>query len=282
MMHPSLFQGLVFLEPMIQVENPSRMSGPTQANFASHRPDIWPSRAVAESELRSSPFFRTWDSRAVDKYMSFGLRSVPTAVHPLSDTTTTPSSITLTTSKAQEAWTYLNFNVTPLSKNSMDNQEYLLGKDMSRKVGEGQVNNRSYVTTCPSAAIAFEYLAFLRPSILYVFGEKSHINRSQRREDKLRVTGTGTGGNGGTAEGRVEGIVVPGSSHMLPLEKVSETVTLLAEWLNRQIENFNHEKAFLASYDSGKSKDNQAKLSEKWMEYMKKPAGTIRPLKPNL
>lgn len=277
-MHPSLFQGLAFLEPMVQRENPSKMTDPTQASFASNRQDIWPSRASAETALRKTPFFRTWDLRAVNKYISFGLRSIPTAAYPAS-AELSPSSVTLTTSKAQEAWTYLGFNSTPQSE---DHQEYLLGKDMSRKACEGHLNNRSYVTNCPSAPLAFENLSYIRPPVLYLFGEKSHINPPERREDKLQVTGTGTGGNGGVIEGRVEGKIIPACSHMMPLQRASETAALLARWLENQMEDFESERRFQKEYDSGKSQNNQTKLSEKWIEYTSQPAGAIRPVKSSL
>jgi hypothetical protein len=217
----------------------------------------------------------------MDRYISFGLRPVPTAVYPLS-ASVTPSSVTLTTTKAQEAWTYLGFNSTPQSIGLRDSSEHILGKDMSREAGEGDLNNRNYVTTSPSPALAFELLPYVRPSVLYIFGEKSHINRPPRRDDKLEVTGTGTGGNGGKNEGRVEAKVILGSSHMLPLEKVSETAQSLARWLEKQMREFEHEKRFHDDYDSGKSTNDQTMLSERWMEYMRKPAGTMRSTKSSL
>jgi hypothetical protein len=266
---------------MIQLENPSKMSGFPQAKFTSIKEDLWPSKALADSAIRSNPFFRPWDARSIDRFLSYGLRPVPTLVYPVSATVPS-SSVTLTTTKAQEAWTYLRFNATPQAGNDKKYREFFLGKDLSRVSGDGHLNSRVYVTTCPSAALAFELLPYVRPSILYVFGEKSHINRPARRNDKLSITGTGTGGNGGVVEGRVEGHVIQGSSHMVPLEKVEETAKVLSTWLAKQIQAFECEKRFHDEYDSGKSENDQTKLSEKWMDFMQKPAGTLRPTKPNL
>jgi hypothetical protein len=266
---------------MIQLQNPSKMSGSTQATFTSNRDDLWPSKASADSALRSSPFFRSWDPRSINKFLSYGLRSVPTAVYPVSSAVPA-SSVTLTTTKAQEAWTYLRLSLTTFSRDDKEDREFFVGKDMSRASGEGSLNNREYVTTCPSAALAFELLPYIRPSVLYVFGEKSHINRPERREDKLATTGTGTGGNGGLVEGRVERHIVQNSSHMMPLEKVEETGKVLCIWLAKQMRVFIREKRFHEEYHSRKSEDDQTKLSAKWMEYMQKPAGTLRPTKSSL
>ncbi|PVH97043.1 toxin biosynthesis protein [Periconia macrospinosa] len=281
LMHPSLFQGLAFLEPMIQLQNPSKMSGLPQAAFASNRDDLWASRASAESSLRSSPFFRSWDARSVDKFLSYGLRSVPTAAYPISDDSP-PASVTLTTTKAQEAWTYLRMNASPYLTDGKDDKEFFLGKDMSRVSEEGHLNNREYVTTCPSAALAFELLPYVRPSVLYVFGERSHINRPPRREDKLNITGTGTGGNGGLSQGRVECHVVQRSSHMMPLEKIHETASVLSQWLEKQLKDFEREQQFYKDYDGDKSVNDQTRLSAKWMQYMREPAGALRPTKSRL
>lgn len=266
---------------MVQLQNPSKASASTQATFTSNREDLWSSKSVADAALKSSPFFRSWNQRSVDKFLSYGIRSVPTAVYPIS-AEVPPSSVTLTTTKAQEAWTYLGFNATPLTREEKEDREFFLGKDLSRDHIEGHLNNRDYVTTCPSAVLAFELLPKIRPSVLYVFGERSHINRPPRREDKLEITGTGTGGNGGVAEGRVEAHVIQGASHMMPLEKISETATVLADWLEKLMQGFAHEIQFYREYDSGKSENNQTKLSRKWMEYMRKPAGITRPTKSNL
>ncbi|PYH82545.1 hypothetical protein BO82DRAFT_413837 [Aspergillus uvarum CBS 121591] len=67
-MHPRLFSSLISLEPMIQVEGPSILGGRSPALWASTRPDLWSSSHEGEEYIRSNPFWRRWDSRAVDKY----------------------------------------------------------------------------------------------------------------------------------------------------------------------------------------------------------------------
>ncbi|KAF2805107.1 toxin biosynthesis protein [Mytilinidion resinicola] len=279
LMHPSLFHSLVFMEPMIQKENPSRLQSAPQARFSSLRPDIWPSRVEAEAFLRSSPLFRKWDARAVDNFLEFGLRPAPTELYPQASP---PGAVTLTTTKAQEAWTFLRLYAFPSSTDPCDPVETVVGKDLAREAREEDMNNRSYVTNCPWPCLAYEFLPYLRPSTLFLFGESSHINRPARREDKLQQTGTGLGGNGGVATGRVKAHVIQGTAHMLPLEKTSETAAHISHWLEKEVRRFGFEEEFSKSYNSQKSECDGKALSATWMEYMELPSGTKRTLKSSL
>ncbi|THC92780.1 hypothetical protein EYZ11_007741 [Aspergillus tanneri] len=221
---------------------PSKLGGRSPALWASTRPDLWPSLEAAETYIRDNPFWRKWDKRAVNQYIRFGFRSTPTALYPSSS----PGAVTLTTTKAQEAWTYLRFNATPRAgvDNPHDPMERLLGPDVAVAGKEGDNNNRDYVTVSPWPCLGFEFLPYVRPSTLYVFGDKSHINIPDRRREKLQRTGTGLGGNGGVAAGRVRADIIPGTSHLAPLEKVSYTARILSGWLELEIERYRKEKGF--------------------------------------
>lgn len=231
---------------MIQIESPSKPGGRSPALWASTRPDLWPSQSEAEKHIRSSPFWRRWDSRAVAKYIEHGLRPVPTALYPLdpqssngemSSAKVTPNSVTLTTTKAQEAWTYLRFNITPYEGTtkedmSSDSAERFLSPDLATSAKEGTNNHPSFVTTCPWTSLAFEFLPYIRPSVLFAWGEKSHINTpGARRDDKLLRVGTGLGGSGGVRAGMVRDEVVKGASHTVSLEEVGETARVVSDWL---------------------------------------------------
>ncbi|PWY89351.1 toxin biosynthesis protein [Aspergillus heteromorphus CBS 117.55] len=263
-MHPRLFHSLAFLEPMVQVENPSKRGGRSPSLWASSRPDQWPSQADAEKFIRSSAFWRKWDPRVVDRYIRFGLRPLPTALYPDSSS----DAVTLTTTKAQEAWTYLRFNATPQRDNS-DSGERFLGPDVAMAGKDGDMNNRQYVTTSPWPCIAFEFLPYVRPAVLFVFGEKSHINVPDRRRDKLQRTGKGLG-------------VLRGATHMVPLEKVADIGRLLSDWLEAQHEAFWEEREFFRTHDSGKSEQGTMALSSLWVEHVKKPVDTKREKKSRL
>ncbi|RAH72603.1 uncharacterized protein BO66DRAFT_436269 [Aspergillus aculeatinus CBS 121060] len=146
-----------------------------------------------------------------------------------------PDAVTLTTTKAQEAWKYLRLNATPQKDGDnksgfLTRTERFLGPDLAISAKEGDNNNRSYVTVCPWSCIAFELLPYVRPPVFLIFGEKSHINTPARRQDKLDRVGTGLGGGG-----QVRAEVLFGTSHMAPLEKMHDTACLMSGWLDSQL-----------------------------------------------
>ncbi|CRG83164.1 hypothetical protein PISL3812_00513 [Talaromyces islandicus] len=274
-MHPRLFHSLVFLEPMIQTEIPSKLGGPSPGLWASSRPDLWPSAQDAQKYIRGNGFWRRWDPRCVDRYIRFGLRPAPTPSHS--------GAVTLTTTKAQEAWTYLRLNTGPRDHGGGVETERFLNVDLATVAREGDCNNPNYALVCPWSCIAFEYLPFVRPSVLYIFGEKSHINIPERRQDKLERTGKGLGGSGGVAANRVRSEILSKGSHMVPLEKIHDTARLLSSWLESQIRLYRAEKEFWDhGHDSEKSVQDGAALSPQWMKYVNQPVGTKRAIKSRL
>ncbi|KAL3264411.1 hypothetical protein ABHI18_000819 [Aspergillus niger] len=57
LMHPSLFEGLILLDPVIQRENPGRKF----PQASTYRRDLWASREQAAAKFKSNPFYRAWD-----------------------------------------------------------------------------------------------------------------------------------------------------------------------------------------------------------------------------
>ncbi|BCS30659.1 uncharacterized protein APUU_80962S [Aspergillus puulaauensis] len=273
-MHPKLFHSLIFLEPMMQVERPSKAGRPNPALWSSTREDTWASREQAENDLRENPFWRRWDSRAYNQYVKYGLRSCPTALYPDASTT----AVTLATTKAQEAWSYLRFNSAPTSdRNSVDIDRFV-NADLARVPKDGDLNSPENMFVAPWPCIAFVYLPYVRPSVLYVFGEKSHINVPDRRKDKLQRTGEALGGSGGLDKGRVRQEIIRKGSHMVPLEKVHDTARILASWLESQMELYKAEVEFWTrQYDSQKSERDGLALSSMWMDFVNGPADIKRP-----
>ncbi|RAH48600.1 toxin biosynthesis protein [Aspergillus brunneoviolaceus CBS 621.78] len=244
-MHPRLFHSLIFLEPMIQVESPCKLGGRSPALWASTRPDLWSSRHEAEMYIRSDPFWRRWDSRVVDRYIQYGRCALPTALYLLHapGRPLLPEAVTLTTTKAQEAWTYLRLNATPEidsddKSGSPTRTERFLGPDLSLSAKEGDNNNRSYVTICPWSCIAFELLPYVRPP------------------DKMNRIGTGLGGGR-----QVRAEVLLGTSHMAPLEMVQDTACLMSGWLEVQLNAYREELEFWMRHDSKKSEQGGKALS---------------------
>ncbi|RAK77587.1 uncharacterized protein BO72DRAFT_468264 [Aspergillus fijiensis CBS 313.89] len=240
-MHPRVFHSLIFLEPMIQVESPSNLGGRSPALWDSTRPDLWSSRHEAERYIRSDPFWRRWDSRVVDRYIQYGLCALPTALYPLHapGRPLLPEAVTLTTTRAQEAWTYLRLNATPEidsddKSGSLTRTECFLGPDLSLSAKEGDNNNRNYVTVCPWSCIAFELLPYVRPPVFLIYGEKSRQVRAE---------------------------VLLGTSHMAPLEMVQDTACLMSGWLDVQLNAYREELEFWMRHDSKKSEQGGKALS---------------------
>ncbi|KAJ5634794.1 hypothetical protein N7528_002636 [Penicillium herquei] len=279
-MHPRLLHSVAFLEPMIQNETPSKLGGPSPALWTSTRPDVWPSVQEAEKYIRANGFWRRWDPKCVDQYIRFGLRSVPTALYPSSKLGS--DAVTLTTTKAQEAWSYLRLNATPRDESSEFNKERVLNPDLAPIAKEGNNNHPDWALVCPWGCIAFEYLLYMRPSVYYIFGEKSHINTLARRQDKLERTGKGLGGSGGVAANCVRSDIISKGSHMAPLEKVEDTARLLSSWLESQMKVYQAEQDFWAHHDNKKSEQGGLALSKQWMVSVQQPVETTRPVKSKL
>jgi hypothetical protein len=123
-------------------------------------------------------------------------------------------------------------------------------------------------------------LPYLRPSVLYVFGELSDMSTPQLRQGKLESTGTAGAGSGGAKAGKVVEVVLKDTGHLIAMEKPEETASHAASWIGRQINQYEADEAALKRYwDSVPEK-------EKWTlgpEYTKgfEPFLPKRKAKPN-
>lgn len=192
--------------------------GPNAAFLSSYQSDLWPSQATAEASFRRSKFFKKWDSRALERFFHYGLRDTPTALYLDQDA----GSVTLTTTKHQEAWAYVRSNFTPQSIDPHDPVEHLLNPDVV------PMAVTSFEFTRPEIQLSYLGLPHLRPSVLWLYGEHSLINLPVLHDKKMILTGSGIGGSGGVKTGKVETIVIEAAGHMVPMEKVQESADLMA------------------------------------------------------
>jgi pimeloyl-ACP methyl ester carboxylesterase len=277
LIHPRLFHSLALIEPVIQRNSPS---GPNAAFLTSHRPDLWPSRSKAEASFRSNPFFKTWESRVLDKHLQYALRDTPTALYPAStlagSTKATPGAVTLKTTKHQEAWSYVRSNFAPQSADPIDPIERLLSPDLD------PADSGTYLFHRAESILALQGLPNIRPRVLWVFGARSHINTPALQDEKMALSGTGIGGSGGVRAGMVEKAVVEEAAHMVPFEKVQECAVLLARWLEKQIDSFRAEEVFYREHKSGKSEREMLAMSKEWLKGVRQKADTRRPIKGKL
>ncbi|KAL8823415.1 MAG: hypothetical protein Q9191_005876 [Dirinaria sp. TL-2023a] len=240
--------------------------GPNPALPSTLRREIWDNRAKAETALRKA--FKTWDQRALEKYLQYGLRNTPTALFdPNLDKSLSPESVTLATSKHQEAWAYAQVNFNPQDARL----DRLLLPDWDSKV------ELPHLTSRPECFAAIRNLPYVRPSVLYIFGGKSPLSPRHLQDRKVNATGIGTGGSGGVAEGMVEKRVFPTSGHLLVFEDPGASAEATADWIQRWYARWGADEQRIRSYKDPKSEEGMLRMSHAWVEAIKRPANAPRP-----
>ncbi|KAL2829350.1 hypothetical protein BJY01DRAFT_227968 [Aspergillus pseudoustus] len=224
-----------------------------------------------------------WDLRCVQRYVQFGLREA--SPPPLQDagsgsgaTIAGAAAITLTTTKAQEAWTYLRYN-------HVDDEDDVAPKNAagkSRRERDPKARIKPRVKTTsprrpgPRSPTSFSPISSPPSSTSSAARDKSTSPRAGARS--FGRTGIGLGW--GRALRTVQAEVIEKASHMVPLERVTETARLLAGWVEDQVRGFRGERESLEQgYDSsGAGVKSEIKgfgtilgLSERWMSDVKKP-----------
>lgn len=220
LLHPSLFEALVLIDPVIQGGNPSR----PYAVPSTYRRDLWSSRAEATEKAKSSPFCKSWDPRALDKWVEYGLRDLPTRLYPDSKEAGPPA-VTLTTTKSQELFTFLRSSY-------IDERSGLPRGYQEDELHSDDIDDFPFYRPEPRQML--QRLSDLKPSVLYLFGDKSELSSPISRQQKLEMTGTGVGGSGGVAKGRVKEVVLP-CGHLVPMELVEESAKASADFIDSEL-----------------------------------------------
>jgi hypothetical protein len=154
--------------------------------------------------------------------------------------------VTLTTSKHQEVFTFMRPNLPPLSNSP---PVTLTHPDIPL-----QGPNSPFYR--PEPTITFHNLPFLRPSVFYIFGEHSDLSAKEFSDAKMATTGTGVGGSGGAAAGRVVEILIKGTGHLIPMEKVDETGLNAAGWIGKEMGRWRaNEEILKKQWDSTPEKE---------------------------
>ena len=92
-MHPRLLHSLVLLDPVVQRQTTQldaidlgkqKMVIAKTTQLSTYRRDKWPSRKAAAESYKKNPFYQAWDPRVIDRWIQYGLRDLPTAIHPTS------------------------------------------------------------------------------------------------------------------------------------------------------------------------------------------------------
>ncbi|KAL5116772.1 hypothetical protein ACEQ8H_005384 [Pleosporales sp. CAS-2024a] len=248
LLHPRLFENLILIDPVIHYRE-SLSSNIAPAAASARRRDRWPSRADAAASFQKSKFYQQWDPRVLDRWIKFGLRDMPTPLFPDAKS----PEVTLTTTKHQEVLTFLRPNFAALPGDTEPSSAEFTKSNPT-------VNRRTHADITPDDApqapfyrgessFVFYRLCNIRPSVFYIFGEKSFLTNDAIIEEKLRITGSGVGGSGGRDEGRVDGVTVKGAGHLIPMEKVEESAEHIGKWIKKDLLRY---------------RDWEAKTQEEW------------------
>lgn len=85
-------------------------------------------------------------------------------------------------------------------------------------------------------------------------------------QDKLKTTGTGAGGSGGVAAGRVQSVLFEDKGHLLAQEAVVECADAAAGFFGAELERWKAEDEVFQSRWNQKSKVEKATVDERWLK----------------
>lgn len=84
----------------------------------------------------------------------------------------------------------------------------------------------------------------------------------------MQITGTGVGGNGGSASVRVQEEVLD-CGHLVPMEKVTECADAIASFLDKEMSRWRAEEDAFKKYREGMSRRQQITIDEEWEDKVK-------------
>ncbi|KAJ5815016.1 hypothetical protein N7474_006793 [Penicillium riverlandense] len=283
LMHPRLIHTLVLLDPVIQrqttqldglsLHNENKRVIAKTTQLSTYRRDIWPSRQAAADGFKRSPFYQAWDPRVLARWVEHGLRDLPTAIHPLNDKTVTDKGstpVTLRTPLHQEVFTFSrpNYHNDPSDNKPINRVTH---PDLD------PTHLGSFPFYRPEPWRIFAQLPHLRPSVLYIFAGKSDMCLPAMRADKLSNTGTGVGGSGGVAAGRVREVFLEDFGHLLAQEAVNECADAAASWLAPELRRWRDEEESFRAEWGKKSRVEKMTIDAEWLKNV--PAPPRRPNK---
>lgn len=229
--------------------------GPYGLLISNYRRDTWPSREEAAHLFKNNRTYRSWDERVLDLWIAYGLRDMPTMLHP--DET---CGVTLTTPKHHEVHTYFRPKFEPINKRTHP--------DIDPEVID------PIPFYCPVPRRTLKMLPFLRPSVMYIVGAKSPLTRPAMRQQWLDTTGTGVGGSGGHVEGKVEEELLP-TGHMVPFEAVAACAETAGKWISKVIVQWLEEEKRFRWEAAEKKTRNESGVGAEWLKqvgrYIKPP-----------
>ena len=257
--HPRLFSGIVMIEPGLGPGfGQTPLTGAAAQYFPAvltvKRKDTWPSREAAREHLLKTPYYGAFDPEVFERVMKYDLRNLDPEPSNVFSDTKKPRPVTLTTPKAVEASTWMRPD--PPLPGVPESPDYA-SRSKDSMVVAGFYR--------PEAAEIYGSLPHVYPSTLFVWGDRSPVSVPSMRNNYLKTTGTGKGGNGGVARGRVKEAFVSGARHPAPLEKPEGTAKAVAPWLKEQMAIWKEEAERRKS-----EPDFGSQLHPEWLERIAK------------
>lgn len=228
---------------------------PGLVNYTLYRQDVWPNRAAAAAAHKKVAKF--WDKRVVELMVKYGFRDLPTALYPLPpDIDSDDPPVTLTTSKYYDLIAQLRANF----EKQMSDGRYRVNKETHADLDP----ELATLPFCrPETQSTWRQLPSLRPSTLFVLGEKTYLNLKEMREGIQRA-GAGVGGSGGMAEKQVKEILLPDQPHVFPFIAVEQTAVICSEWLGAELDKFWKREKVWETKRAGMSKRDHLTVDSRW------------------
>lgn len=211
--------------------------------------------------FQRNPFFQRWDARVLERYVKYGLRPLPTLLHPSSSSGT--GAVTLTTPPDQEVFIF--------SRPTYDSA----GLGLDKKITHPDLNP-GYTDAIPfyrpENELGFDLLRDIRASVFFVFGSLSYVGTPELNEEKVRRTGTAIGGSGGVAAGRVDQATLEGIHHDCAKESPTMCADAMSGWLVKELRRWRDEDRILCEkWTSKKTILGKSSIDAQWKENMPPP-----------
>lgn len=264
-MHPRLLSSVILIDPpILPAFSTGDFGHSVPAQMSAFRNDLWPSRAEATASFKKNKFYQSWDERVFDRWIEYGLRDLPTALYPEYKHREDPKGVpvTLTTTKHQEVFSFIR------PKPNFEGQAPGGNLAVNRQTHPDLVSASPFPFYRPESEIMFHNLAHIRPAVLFMFGGKSPLSNPEARDLKMKLTGTGAGGNGGAAQGRVQQVIFENVGHLIPLEVVNECAQSAADFLASELQRWQKEEAEFKQAWGGKGKKERTTLTKEWEKHL--------------
>ena len=234
--HPRLFAGVIFMEPTFVTQPAIRKIDRTdKSKDRSHRAvaiakrrELWSSLDDARTSLRRNPHFGAFDSRVFERVVKYDLRPAPPGRcseigSPDAVTSTTPVSLQIGIMMRPDP-PFAGFPEAVDLRNRPEDIDTIVIEGFYR----GEVLQ------------VYRDLPYILPATFYLWGSRSFGDSTYAREFAER-TGTGYGGNGGIASGRVQSKTMSDTGHNIPLDKPREAAEAVVPWLQKELERWDNE-----------------------------------------